>query len=296
MLGAYRPWVLALLLSVSLYAGLVVANLIYAAQARTTYILEGNPGELLYVSAFSGFADEWDLYDGLQSAKIVEEQLELRVSSAQTATWSVARHHFRDFDMRVTVRAQAGPVDNAMGVVFHAQDQDEGACDLPAVILCGIEDLLPLAGAAFRQVQDRAETESRLIFLISSDGYYSLRRAAAGQTKVLSAWIPTPQINQGLGSTNTIRVVASDSSYRFFINGAAVALCLPSDAGAASTYTGGECVDGAMHDSFPLEDLRSGKLGLIAQSTATGGGGLVVRFDNLLVFSPTPPNAEDVQL
>lgn len=275
---------------------LCAANLVYAAQAGASLIREGSPGELLYVSAFSGFTDEWDLYDGQQSARIVDEELELKVRSPQTAAWSAARPRFDDFDLRVSLSASDGPIDNAMGIVFHARGLEDGECDLPAVILCGIEEFIPLAGAALRQAFAPAVSESRYAFLISSDGYYSLRRTEAGVTKVLSAWIPSEHVNQGLGARNALRVVARAGSYRFAINGAPVSLCIPNDADASSTFVGGECIDGAMQDVYRGDPLASGKLGLIAQTTATGGAGVGVRFDNLLVFSPSEPNGEDVKL
>ena len=264
-------------------------------QARGHHLLEGAPGELLYAAAFSGFSDEWELYGGQQSAEIVDEQLELTVRSAQTATWSAAVHHFRDFDLRVSLRAREGPIDNAMGVVFHARALEDGACDLPAVILCGVEALIPLAGAALRQLIAPAP-DSHYAFLVSSDGYYSLRKSEAGATKVLSAWIPSEHINQGLSARNAIGVIARAGSYRFTINGAPVALCIPHEAEAASTFFGGECVDGAMQAVYHGDRLASGKLGLIAQTTATGGPGVVVGFDNVLVFGPAVGDAEDVRL
>ena len=289
-------WAVALVAFLILALALIAANLIYATQVSRDRVLDGSPGALLYVSAFSGFSDEWDLYDGQQSAKLVEEQLELRVAAPQTATWSSARPRFRDFDLSVSVTAIEGPIDNAIGVVFQAQSLDADACDLPAVILCGIDRLVPLAGAAIRQAVDSSADDFRLAFLISSDGYYSLRKTSAGQTRHLSAWIATPHIKQGLGETNTIRIIARDSRFRLLINGAPVSLCIPFDASATSTYYGGECIEGEMRDSYRAESSMSGNLGLIAQSTATGGGGVVVRFDNLLVFSPANPADGEAKL
>lgn len=282
--------------AVLLALALIAANLIFASQVSSDQVLDGDPGALLYVSAFSGFSDEWELYDGRQSAKIVDEQLELRVTAPQTATWSSARPRFRDFDLSVSVTAKEGPIDNAMGVVFQAQSLEDDACDLPAVILCGIDQLVPLVGAAIRQVLDATDSDIRVAFLISSDGYYSLWKASAGKTRLLSAWIASPNIRQGLGMANTIRIIARDSSYRFLINGAPVSLCIPFDASATSTYYGGECIEGEMRDSYRPESFKSGNLGLIAQSTATGGGGVVVRFDNFLVYSPANPGDGDAKL
>lgn len=285
-----------LAIGVLLVGALVGANLYYAAQSSKSRVLEGAPGELLYVSAFTGFTDEWGLYSGQQSAAVVDEQLELRVTSPQTAAWSAARNRFRDFDMSVSAVAHAGPIDNAYGVIFHARDAADGACNLPAVILCGIGDLLPIAGAALRQVFEPTKIGGYYAFLISSDGYYSFWKTEGEQTKLLSAWISSPQIKQGLGAVNIIRVIARDSSYRFTINGALAPLCISNEAAATSTFVGGECIDGEMRNIYYGDSAVSGKLGVIAQSTAIGGGGVVARFDNVLVFSPADPGDEDVNL
>lgn len=299
LIGSFRnlpAWGYALTLSVLLAVALISTNLVHARLSFNKTYLDGNPGELLYIAAFDGFMDEWDLYDGQQSAAVVDEQLELQVRSAQTAAWSTASPLFRELDMSVAITATAGPIDNAMGVIIHAQETNEGACDLPAVILCGIDQIFPLAGSAFRQVFAAAEAQGHIAFLISSDGYYSLWKTEAGTTKLASAWIPSPNIKQGLGASNTIRAVAHDAGYRFYINGVQVSLCLPEATGATSTFAGGECIDGVMREVYRDYTNESGKLGFIAQSTATGGAGVVVRFDNLVVFSPADSDDEDVRL
>ncbi len=250
----------------------------------------------MYLAAFSGFADEWRLYAGQQSARINDEQLELTVLSPQTATWSTAAARFGDIDFRVEAKAVAGPIDNAFGLLLRFQDRGETPCDLPAVTLCGLAELSPLAGAALRQIFARESGFDYLAFLISSDGYYSLWKAEASSTRQVSAWMPSNHISQGLGASNIIRAVARGSRYRFYINQRAVELCLPLEPSTASTYYGGECIDGELQLDYVDEAPAYGKIGLVAQSTATGGGGVVVRFDNLLVFSPGAADNEDVKL
>ena len=285
-----------LALSICLLAALIAANLVYSALDGRSRALTGSPGELLYTAAFSGFADEWDLYAGQQSAQIVDEQLELSVSAPQTAAWSAARPQFADFDMRVQAVAGEGPLDYAFGLVFHIRNDEPADCDMPAVLLCGVEDLLPLAGAAIRQALDLQRSTDYFAFLISSDGYYSLWRAEANRTKLLSAWIPSDEIRQGLGAPNTIRVIATGPRYQFYVNSVLLALCLADDPDASSTFAAGECIDGGMQDSYLADAGAVGRLGLIAQSTASGGGGVVVRFDNLIVFSPPAIDEREARL
>ena len=282
-------------LSIVLLIAFIGSNLIYAAMGERLPVLDGPPGDLLFLAAFSGFQDEWELYEGQQSARIQDEQLELVVSAAQTAAWSTARYHFGDFDVRVAARAIAGPVDNAFGLLFGVQDQSERDCDMPAIVLCGIDQLSPLAGAAIRQALNLAVSRDYFAFLISSDGYYSFWKTQNGKTQMVSAWIPAPQIKEGLGELNILRAIGHDLSYRFWLNGSPVELCLPDDPELASTYYGGECIDGSMRAEYRDSRLTVGKIGLVAQSTATGGGGITLRFDNLVVFQPAD-RGEDVKL
>ncbi|MCY4018720.1 MAG: hypothetical protein OXG39_04875 [Chloroflexi bacterium] len=286
------PWSAIVVLLLALVAG----NLLYAQLDRAREPIVGVPGDLLYVASFDGYLDEWDLYDGQQSASIEDGQLRLALSSAQTASWSVANHHFVEFDISVAASAVAGPIDNAFGIVFAMQSPSEEACDLPAVIFCGIGQWSALLSAGLRQVLDPAAGPHYYAFLISSDGYYSLERSVDGAREVLSTWIPSPSIHQGLGARNRIRVIAQGSELKFFVNGVHVMLCIPNAPGASSTYTNGECIGGRMVEGFQAPHPAHGQLGLIAQATQTGGGGVVVDFDNITVFSPSAAGGGDSRL
>ena len=286
----YRPIPLLLALALALAA----ANLLYAALARPEAALTGAPGTALYAAAFDAYVDEWDLYQGQQSASIGDDALELAVASAQTAAWSAARHRFLDFDIRVSARALAGSIDNAFGIIFDLNAKDE-TCRLPALILCGLGEWLPLLGAAMERMLEPAEPAAYHAFLISSDGYYSLRRMQNGAQETLSAWIPSPAINQDLNAENVIRVVARGNELMFFVNGQQLPMCLPNSRDARSTYVGGECVDGALHDRVGRAGSGGGRLGLIAEATQTGGGGVIVQFDNVIVMMPGYPSREDAR-
>ena len=275
-----------LALSLAALLALMGANLLYAGMAQREMPLVGAPGGLLYAASFDGFLDEWSLYDGRQRAAILDGELELHVSDAQTATWSVVRHDFGDFDMRVSARATAGTVDNAFGIVFRLQAGDERGCDLPAPIFCALEDLLPLAGALLRGAAPAQSHDGYYAFLISSDGYYSLWQATDGAARQRSAWMPAPQIEPGLNADNRIRVIGAGAAFRFFINGAPVTLCLPSDPHTTSTFYAGECLDGTLSETFRDDTLTTGALGLIVQTTPSGGGGVTMRFDDVLVYAP----------
>ncbi len=293
-----RPLSIARILALCLWLSLalIAANVTYSALQPPPDTLQARAGDLLFVSTFAVPTDDWDLYEGRQRALIVEEQLEIAVDTPQTAAWSLANPRFADFDASLVAIAQSGPLDNAFGLVFHADLPDDHECAFPAVLLCGISEALPLLGAAMRQVLDQPDATRYHAFMISSDGYYSLWQTKAGAAKALSAWIPSDEITQGIGARNTIRIVAIGGRYQFFINEVRVPLCIPADESASSTFAGGECIDGSLKYEYIASDDRGGQLGLIAQSTATGGGGVVVTFDNLIVYSPAQSTSEEARL
>ena len=270
---------------------LIVSNLLYASLSSARQVLSGESGELLYAAAFDGFLDEWTLYDGQQRAAVVDGALQLTVGDANKQAWTSARHEFADIDLRVDAGAIAGPVDNAYGVVFALRGGEAAGCELPALILCGLEEWIPLLGAGMRLLFEAGEETRYLAFLISSDGYYSLTEADGGGQRRISDWIPSEQIRQGLHAVNRIQVVGRGGTYRFFINGGAAALCIPHDPGARSTWYAGECLEGSMQAAYKTE-ARNGRLGLMAQATATGGGGVLAQFDRFIVFQPGAGDAK----
>lgn len=285
-----RRWIFRLTVLVILLALLVGVNAIYASIADTVIIREGDAGDLLYVSAFDGFLDEWDLYTGQQNTQIVDDALQIGVTTPGTDAWSTANHVFADFDVTLKVQAVDGPIDNGFGIIFRFQSGNEAACDLPMVILCGIADMSQWANAAIRQVVDvrsGADSNQYYTFLISSDGYYSVWKVENGVEEKLSAWIASPLINQDLNAENTIRVVGRGSQFQFFINGEQVNLCIPDDPEAVSTVSGGECIEGTMKGVLSDDSIPIGQLGAIARATLTGGSGVVIQFDNMTVFSPS---------
>lgn len=286
-----RPLVLVTLTLVALLG----SNLLHAHLAKRSIALSGAPGELLYAATFAGFTDEWDLYAGQQSSAIVDEGLQISITSPQTAGWSTSVHDFADFDISLNAIAVDGPIDNAFGIVFGMRSVDEGECQLPAIFLCGLSQWLPLVGAALGQVLEPLGSTNYYAFLISSDGYYALRQITDGEQKILSAWIPTEQIRQGLQAQNVIRVVAQGREFRFYVNGEQMMLCLSDSPSATSTYVAGECIGGSMRDSYQNDVAISGRLGAIAEATQSGGGGVRVQFDDIIVVSPGYPTIEDAK-
>lgn len=279
-----------------LLLALAAGNLLYARLDQARPPIVGGAGELLYLASFDGFLDEWDLHGGQQRASIVDSRLRLELASAQTEFWSLAPYQFVEFDLSLEAQAVAGPIDNAFGVVFAMHKPADATCDLPALIFCALGQGSALLNAALRQVFAVARAPSYYAFLISSDGYYSLERVDGGAREQISAWIPAPNIELGLGAGNRIRVLARGTQLKFFVNGELMPLCLADAPGASSTYAAGDCIGGSITDIFQAPAAPLGQLGLIAQATQTGGGGVVVEFDNFIVFSPSAADREEVEL
>jgi len=252
---------------------LILAALIGISRAAGTshYVIDGAEGELLYAASFDGdsldgFNDEWEQYQGRQDSQIVDGVMRLHLSESYDSLYSLTRRRFGDFDLRVQGRATAGPLDNGYGVIFRLQDRN-----------------------------------NYYLFLVSSDGYYSVVRVLNGEYKELSTWIatttPTPElegltVSTGLNVINEIRVLARGSTFEFYVNGLRAPLCIPNNPDGTSTYyeffeTPEErCVQGQIVSSLTDDSIPAGQLGVVVQSFEMPEGvfDLSVEFDNLLVY------------
>lgn len=242
---------------------LVVAS--YALNRLTQnwhYILPVEPGKVAYIATFDGFEEDWSQYQGVLTAQITDtEALLLEAGDPNSGPFSVTQQYFGDFDVRVQATPIEGPEDNGYGLIFRLQDNGNS----------------------------NLSDDSYYWFLISSDGYYQVVRVLNGQSKQLSAWIPADAIQQGIGVTNWLRVVARGDHFRFFINNTPVQLCVPDNPDGESTFTAlNECVQGQMVDELVDASIASGRLGVIAHSFDEPG--VAVEFDNLVVFGPETTN------
>jgi hypothetical protein len=230
---------------------IVLSALFFVGQAIESwrYVLPAPPGELIYVATFEGFNDEWRLYGGRLSAEIVEGGLRLSVGDFQSGPYSEARPNFADFDLRVEATPLEGPLNNAYGVIFRLFDRD-----------------------------------TYYLFLVSSDGYYRVSRRVNGTERILSNWIRSPLVREGLNVTNHLRVVAQANRFQFYINEQLAQLCIPDGPNAESTYRLGQCIGGTMQDTLVDNAITIGQIGVIAQTLNESG--VVVSFDNVLVFGP----------
>lgn len=222
------------------------------------------PGQLLYVTTFDAFNEDWELYNGELAARIAigdaGPALEIAVDTPQAGAFTVMKQEFGDFDAIVEARQVAGPHD----------------IDAPGY------------GLLFRH----RDAENFYAFMISSDGYYQVVRRLDGIDEVISDWALTDIIHQG-DAVNTIRVVAKGDQFVFLINDIQVPLCLtiwnPLVPGECQVPASDQTAEPAWSTdavTFTLEDtaLAQGRLGVGARSFSQGG--IRVQFDNLLVCGP----------
>ncbi len=223
------------------------------------YMVTGAPGDLLYAAAFSEGSDGWSVYDdGRLAAEAGDGHLRLRVNQAASAAFSTAPFHFTDVSFQATARAVEGPVDNGFGLIVGLQTQEN----------------------------TRPDDDTYLLFLISSDGYYSARQRAGGAERELSTWIPSEAVRPGPGQQNALEVIVTGGAAQFVVNGEMLLFCLPDAPGGTSTYYLDTCVDGTMTDSLPVTGVAAGRLGVVALATVTGGTGVAVEFDDVVVTAP----------
>lgn len=241
------------------FLSLVLAVLIVAMRAASDLraIASAEPGVPWYATGFEDNAAGWSVYDdGQLTSEIADGHLTLTVDAAQTGAFSLLPIHTAHFDVRVQTTALAGPIDNAFGIVFRAQTNDNL----------------------------RVTDDSFYVFWASSDGYYRVTKTLDGAERVISDWIASDAIATGLNAPNMLRVVAVGDVFSFFVNDRPLELCIPNDPDGISTPVMGTCLDGSMVTEWSDGSLGEGQLGVIAQSTVTGGPGVRVAFDRWVVL------------
>jgi len=215
------------------------------------YVMSAPSGELMYVATFDegGFNADWQQYSGRLSAQIADGVMRIEAGAVNSGPYSVAAPYFADFDGHVEAWALSGPENNGYGMIFRLVDR-----------------------------------QNYYLFLVSSDGYYQVRRVVDGDEKELSTWIESPVVNRGFDAVNKLRVVARGDQFQFYVNNEQVQVCVPNNPEAASTYFMDTCIDGQMLDTLTDSSIAQGRIGVVATSLEQPD--VVVAFDNLVVYSP----------
>jgi len=203
-----------------------------------------------------------------RSARLQDGVLVLEPDEPNRLVYAAAGPELADFDLEVEARALAGPLDNGFGVLFRMQQPRS----------------FPLAEAFGLTATGGAAGISYYLFLASSDGYYQLLRTLSGRQEVLSAWIPSPFIRQGIGISNHLTIRARGRELEFFINDRQLEFCIPDSPSDSSTWVAGECLGGQMRSAVRDDVLLTGRIALAAQSMHEAG--VLLAFDNLLLRMP----------
>jgi hypothetical protein len=213
-------------------------------------------GDLLYITTFEAYNDEWDLPKGRQSAEVRENELILTESSGLPDSVFYARldsRQFRNFDLTVQTRQVAGDDDNSYGIIFRWRDVDN----------------------FYR-------------FEISGDGYYRLSKTEAGHTENITQWIPSEVIRTGQAA-NLIEIVAQEDTFTFYINGQLMRLCgKGQNREPLVNPLTGECVSDVWQEQYQDASFEQGKIALTVGTTGTTDitQAVVIAFDDVQVVGP----------
>ncbi|MCI0710726.1 MAG: hypothetical protein L0154_11245 [Chloroflexi bacterium] len=273
---------------VLLISSLTVLGLVYAILTDVIElpVQDPEPNELLFVTNFDNFNDEWEIYPGRNSVEIQEDEIGnprivITVDSGirNDGVFTFVNRKFGDFDLRVTAtQLQSAPDhDNRFGVIFRHRDN-----------------------------------ENYYIFEISGDGWYRLVKVKEGKDEDISDWIPTTvlsddvgavnetlirpgrenTIGESLDASNEIRIVGRDDKFWFYVNGQLLPLCQKGD-NLRSLYDEDthECVSDELAPYFQDNDFKQGRIGLSAGYTPSSStlDPVQIAFDNLIIVGPDEP-------
>lgn len=186
------------------------------------------PETAAYLETFDA-AGTWTAGEGATSAGVVADGVyEMSVDLTGDVVWATAGRVFADGVYEVEATPLEGALDNGYGMLIRVDDED---------------------GRFY-------------MFKVSSDGFVYVglcdNSCADVQALVNRDWFGSPAVNQGLGATNRLQVVASGPEMTFFVN--------DTEVGRVENDT-----------------LSQGDIGLMAETFTPEG--LTVAFDN---FKVTP--------
>ncbi|HEX2622220.1 MAG TPA: hypothetical protein VHL11_18810 [Phototrophicaceae bacterium] len=245
-----RRWLLPFILAVLLASVFQLSRVSAGWQFIVPNTAEAD--QVLYATGFDAVSDEWEeADDGQRVAQTHDGMMQLTLDNPNDSVYAPLRWYFGDFDLQVEATVTGGVENNGFGVIFRQTDR-----------------------------------KNYYYFLISADGYYQLVRVLNGTARTMSNWIPSPAIETGIMAKNQIRVVGQGDQFAFYVNNQRLAVCIPDNPEAESTYDefAEECKAGQMLEIFTDTALTYGHPGVIAISL--NDPDVEVAFDNLIVTGP----------
>jgi hypothetical protein len=243
--------IVRLLLIVIVLLGLVNAALLVIPRLQQPP--QPFPGELIYVTTFDAFNDQWTQEPGVSRTEIDGGVLLVSSDEPSEGIFSALDRDLGDFDLTVDARWQVVPDEyGEIAVIFRSVDR-----------------------ANFYALKLRA------------DGAYRVEGVRDGALDILSEWQVSPIIRTGDGATNRIRIVGKAFIFSFYVNDELLPLCLRGQ-DRRSTWTGprtGECMsdNGRTRPEMADDTFARGRIALGAVAIAPG---IQVVFDNVIIAGP----------
>lgn len=195
-----------------------------ATEAPATEAPQPEPGEILLSDTFDNNDNKWGTFeeDGY-SVQIQDGQMVMKFTKADYHAYSLPKD------------SNVSNVDISFDAVIQESAQDSATYG----VRCRFTD-----------------EDNYYMFNVDGDGYYALWKVVKGEGEAIVDWTESKAIKPGIGETNHIRVVCSDSDLELYIN------------------------DNLM---FAKQDtsLTEGKFALKAGQFENGSGTVLVAFDNL---------------
>lgn len=207
---------------------MIFLAMLFSACSAMEVPLPGGRKALFHDEFVQGFTGNWMLEDDeLGSSVIVPEHLIIELNAPNTIQYAtLVEPTFSDFTLEVEAQLVTGSLISTYGVLFRMQSPEE----------------------FYR-------------FAVTGDGMYLLERHSSdgARFKFMDDWRDTVAINQGLGSTNSLKVVADGPTIAIYVND-------------------------TLLEEVTDESYGSGNIALDAGTF--DGAGTQVLFDNLAVFPP----------
>jgi hypothetical protein len=207
---------------------IILLGILSSACSAFDVPLPGGPKPIFHDEFVQGYTGSWTLEnDELGSTVIVPEQLLIELKAPNLIQYAMLREPtFSDFALEVEAQLVNGSSSSSYGILFRMQGPEE----------------------FYR-------------FAITGNGMYLLERHDPSGTRhnFVGDWRDTVAINQGIGATNTLKVVAEGSTIGIYVND-----MLLEEINDDSYYVGNIALDVGTFD----------------------GSGTLVSFDNLSVYPP----------